>query len=261
VNVRECLPHRSTSAPYPLNNVDSGLDKYIDTTADPFLGDHSCCIGDPQGNSGEWHIAPAGTICYEQAEYGALQGNNDVYKRGSVWRCDGLRGNICAGQKEDVPLQLVDVCADTGGPDGVCSGPESRQAITPEPQQCVNYFGPDFENNACDNRLKCSTQSTYNTASGTRLCRAGCNGNGGCTSPLNWNICESAEQKELLGACSQDLSVSENRVYSMQCSCVQGSGDDAIQCARIDLDTSQAKCVQCGFSWSTDCYGDDSWET
>ncbi|MBW3016954.1 hypothetical protein KY316_01160, partial [Candidatus Woesearchaeota archaeon] len=99
VNVRECLPHRSTSPPYPFNNVDSGLDKYIDTTADPFLGDHSCCIGDPQGNSGEWHIAPAGTICYEQAEYGALQGNNDVYKRGSVWRCDGLRGNICAGQK------------------------------------------------------------------------------------------------------------------------------------------------------------------
>jgi hypothetical protein len=254
------LPHRSNAPPYPYNNLDSALDKYVGVNPDPFMGDHSCCLGDPDGNSAEWQIAPAGTICYEQIEYGALTSSNDVYKRGSVWRCDGLRGNICAGEKEDLPQELVEVCPDTGGPDGICQGPGDRKLITASPQQCENYYGPDFDNNACNNLKKCSTQTQYDAAAGTRLCFGGCDGFGGCTAPLNWELCESVESREQ--SCLLDASLAENRRYSLSCSCASNPGDDTIECSRIDLDTSQNKCIECGISWlDNKCCGDDLGET
>ena len=255
VNVRECLPHRSNIPPYPFNLVESAADSYSAKSSDSFMGNHSCCLGSPSGNSAEWRIASAGTICYEQAEYGAFA-DNDVYKKGSVWRCDGTRGNICGGQKEDVPQVLVEACGNSGGPDGLCRGPEQRKMRTATQQPCTNYYGPDFDNNACNNITKCSTQSAYNVTGGSLLCQGGCDGYGGCNSTFN---CEPTSAGE---GCIYEAS---GAAYYKICSCKQNtSGDDYIECAQLDLDTSQQKCVQCGRTWLTAenrCCRDDAGES
>jgi len=236
VNVKQCLPHVSNAPPYPFNNNGTVLDNYNATTTDTFMGNHTCCVGSPSGNPGEWKIASAGTICYEQTEYGAFN-NNDVSKKGSVWRCDGKRGNICGGTtKEELPLTIVEVCGTSGGPDGLCQGPTNRKLRTAAPQSCVNYTGPDFDNNACNIVKKCSSQSVYNSG-GDLLCQGGCNGKGRCTSTLN---CVSAS------AGSTCVYEASGAAYYKLCSCVQNTaGEDYIACSAVDLDTSQQKCIQC----------------
>jgi hypothetical protein len=71
IEVKECVPHRSSDPPFPYN------------TGDPYQADHACCLGDPNGNPSEWRYADAGTLCYENEAKGI-----EAY-------CSGTRGNVC----------------------------------------------------------------------------------------------------------------------------------------------------------------------
>ncbi len=129
ISVKQCLPYRSSSPPYPYN-----------TTADPFFGNHSCCYGDPttpeELNWGT--VLDSSNICFKDTEYGCRDDSsfkdfssasgptptivtnepadadaNDVYKRTFTRNCDGTRGNICNGNTVVDTRTFVQSC-------GVC---------------------------------------------------------------------------------------------------------------------------------------------
>jgi len=119
IQVMECLPHRSSAAPFPFNEY--AYDSYPDES-DPFQADHTCC-------DDSFFRYGAGKECYRLEDYGCIDdftnpGSNyynlfsslgltissvvpplpgpaddskDVYKRTLTRQCDGSRGNICDG--------------------------------------------------------------------------------------------------------------------------------------------------------------------
>lgn len=69
--IKDCIPYRNPSSPaYPYH-----------TAVDPFYANHTCCLSD-------YTIAPNTTVCFKNSTL--------------TVKCDGLRGNICAGEKVEV---------------------------------------------------------------------------------------------------------------------------------------------------------------
>jgi hypothetical protein len=87
--VVQCLPHRSSSPPYP----------YHDVGVDPFDANHACC-------NDNTHYEDPGTLCYEGTYYecdmnvGGDGGTLNTYE--ITDECSGTRGNIC-GDEDGVP--------------------------------------------------------------------------------------------------------------------------------------------------------------
>lgn len=217
IEVMQCVPHSNPDDPYPFP---------YNIGVNPFEATHSCCSESFQIMGGE-------TSCFSEERYGAYNilkssdvlselsnnerfthypyspsvndvpgslplpsstGLNDVYKLSFTRLCDGIRGNICAG---DVRTEITfeRSCNDRGaGETETCSGPSPQ--VFEESPQCVNYapgfsFETMFNLNAangqpadgiCNEAPRCSSISTntYN-AGGPMLCRATCNGNGDCS--------------------------------------------------------------------------------
>ncbi|MFC1801136.1 hypothetical protein ACFLZB_01635 [Nanoarchaeota archaeon] len=90
VTVKECLPLRSSSPPYPYN------------ITDPFLSDHSCCLGNVD-QPHTWQLANSSTVCYSQSEN--CTANHPKTTKATNRHCDGLRGNTCTGD-----LDVVSTC-------------------------------------------------------------------------------------------------------------------------------------------------------
>jgi len=128
IQVYQCLPHKSTTAPYPFHNYDKDTYPNLGTLS-PFQADHTCCSDGTDGyNYGE---IKTNSFCYELIDYGCLYHFNSsdprhvdvegkilqqqipnpignlsttnlykqVFKREFKVRC-GERGNICNGNLE-----------------------------------------------------------------------------------------------------------------------------------------------------------------
>ncbi len=188
IPVKQCIPFRSSSPPYPYN------------TSDPFLANHSCCYGDPstpdQDNWGT--VLDSSNICFADSEYGcrddgfidfsypssppitpivhepADADNNDVYKRTFTRNCDGIRGNICNGDTIMDTRTFVASC-------GVC--------------QTCSYGSPGCMDlplgTLCNSTNACSggDGSSY-PGSGVFSCQGSCN-SGSCDTAFNC-VCSKA---------------------------------------------------------------------
>jgi hypothetical protein len=257
VLVRQCLPHRSNIPPYPFNKNSSAYDSYTEVSADPFMGNHSCCLGENQAN---WRIAGQETVCYTQTQYGtaAMLGitnypnggdENDIYVKTYERRCDGLRGNMCTGAEQS-SVSLYSKCDNNLGPN-FCTGPSVLNIASPVTISCTNYSGASFSGSACSNELKCSNSTTYGAA-GNLLCKGGCDGLGGCSLPY---LCTDAKASADEKKCFKQGSA----MYSKDCSCVSKQGNDAIECAIVDIDSSKEWCDVCSALWTNStCCGDDA---
>lgn len=223
VDVYECLPHRNPSDPsYPYN-----------TGTNPFYADHTCCLGDPadpatyalapstqtcytEDFAGEYSKVMERISALERSDllanvvyadgsgYQASiipQGitgvtattKNDVFKVDFVRKCDGKRGNICAGDL--VPqISIQEACLDND-PAEQCQGVIFPGLFeNPTQAYCANMpSGETFESmysqpgatGVCNTQYACSTATKYNDPSGKQRCRATCDGNGGCTLPTD----------------------------------------------------------------------------
>lgn len=105
IEVKECMPVRNSSPPWPYN------------TSDPYLADHSCCLGN-LNNPDSWRLANSSTICHRYTE--SCNANHSS----TVWvvdhYCDGKRGNICGGNKS-----ILKICGNISkgcNPDSNCQG-------------------------------------------------------------------------------------------------------------------------------------------
>lgn len=80
IKLYQCLPHRSSSAPFPFHNI--AFDSYTPDISDAFLANHTCCEGNPlseeelppnePGSSGWGSYKAEGTECYNYVEYGCF---------------------------------------------------------------------------------------------------------------------------------------------------------------------------------------------
>jgi hypothetical protein len=198
LELKECLPHRSTDYAFPYN------------TGDAFSANHSCC-------SDDYAIMPESsrTSCYNTERYGqidrllsdatlatlsqnskfdtslyspsnsvnsdriySLNEKNDVYRLTFNRFCDGERGNICAGDMQRT-ITLSDACEDLGaGEIERCEGPQEGNSL------CVPYgpgmtfetaYGSAGATGICNTAQRCSSLGSggYN-AGGNMICRATC---------------------------------------------------------------------------------------
>ncbi len=125
IHVAPCLPYRNQDHPFPYPNqdlVDKDHDGLPDRDSsgeiripiDPFLANHTCCLGDP-GASEVWSIAQPNeqVACFkdkvdESKAVGCFENKNYPLGNGillekkiiTVTYCDGTRGNTCEGEKE-----------------------------------------------------------------------------------------------------------------------------------------------------------------
>jgi hypothetical protein len=258
--VRQCLPHRSDIPPYPYNGIQNNYDNYTEVSTDPFMGSHTCCIGDSHAT---WHIADENTVCYEQTQYGSSivlgisspypDGGdiNDVYLKKFERKCDGVRGNMCMGPESE-SLLLYESCGNANAPN-YCQGPQLTNAISKTPLGCMNYTGLSFTGKPCNEEWKCTSLESY-LVFGNYLCQGGCNGPEGCALPLS---CQDPNDEHM--KCIRQ----SNEYITKSCTCVSKSGDDEIECSVLDLDDSQNLCNICipYTAWvDGNCCGDDSGE-
>lgn len=69
IEVFQCIPHRDNAPSYPYNNF--SLDDYYDDEENPYMANHTCCAGSPEGPTNDWRIAGTATTCYNLEEYGS----------------------------------------------------------------------------------------------------------------------------------------------------------------------------------------------
>lgn len=81
IDVKLCLPHRSSSLPYPYNPSD----------VDPFQADHACCKDD-----GTYEGITKS--CYQKQEYICNSNQFTLDRKDTRRYCTGARGNTCEGQ-------------------------------------------------------------------------------------------------------------------------------------------------------------------
>lgn len=196
VQVKECLPHRSVSPPYPYNTV-----------ADPFQANHSCCIGDPlQPDQPGWGTyAAASQVCYSDIEYGCREDtnfknyadftqtrctdpdvdcinpavplysdgfDNDIYKREFTRSCDGSRGNMCLGQMKDTRTDIKE-----------CNECQSCVYSASSEPDCKNLA---FGEKVCNTAKACTKGNAqpYSGMPGPFACQASCSF-GECNASIN----------------------------------------------------------------------------
>lgn len=191
---KACIPHRPPATfnypSFPFNNINYGTqDTPYDNIADPFEGNHTCCEGNPSDMSGSlWQVSTLGKKCYEYEEYGCYDANfidfgtqikvnmqnptlvitkilptitgpadplrNNIFKRTFSSSCDGVRGNICAGNVQET---LVDInsCADTPkvGQTRKCEGCslEAKHYDAGSPPSCQRFTDKTFESYVKEN--------------------------------------------------------------------------------------------------------------
>lgn len=75
IEVLACLPHESTIPSYPYNI-------WLDTAADPYQGDHACCVAsDPTNLSTSSIVTDTTTQCYSFTKYGYHGLFNEAYMK------------------------------------------------------------------------------------------------------------------------------------------------------------------------------------
>ncbi len=139
VYVVPCLPYRNLDHPFPYPNqdlVDTDRDGLPDRKSDgelvhipldPFLANHTCCIGDPDAPA-VWSIAqPDNRIacfrdkvdeeealgCFETKDHSA--GYLLEKKVLTVTYCDGTRGNTCEGEPDfEFDSSYENICGRSG---------------------------------------------------------------------------------------------------------------------------------------------------
>lgn len=219
LNVTPCLPHTSADSPYPYS------------TGNPYESDHACCYAGDINDWTTYALRTPATICYTEDKYGGFKGlenyyqnnlikglelssydgtpaliksyalpssneENDIYSLTFDRQCDGVRGNICAGDMTAYINHEIN-CPDISGPDERCVGPTTGlNAIANNPiATCTPYPpGQSFELNFnynkktggtadgfCDSTPKCSSlgDGTHGDG-GPMICEALCDGVGGC---------------------------------------------------------------------------------
>lgn len=96
VELKQCLPHRSSSPPYPYN-----------TTSDPFQANHTCCNLD-------YTIANKSVICHNAETFFCPASNPTLlFKNTTPVHCDGTRGNICNGKKDTPVTTFTGLCGNS----------------------------------------------------------------------------------------------------------------------------------------------------
>ncbi|MBW2965807.1 hypothetical protein KY342_01745 [Candidatus Woesearchaeota archaeon] len=105
ITKKQCVPYRADSDPYPYH-----------TTADPFMANHSCCLGDIN-NPETWKLADTNVVCHEDF---ICVGAVGLKKRIRQVHCSGDRGNICDGS----PPRYTDsdMCGCNAAEGGSCDG-------------------------------------------------------------------------------------------------------------------------------------------
>ena len=226
----ECVYRSTGSTPFPYNDED-------------FLADNTCCTG---SNT----IKAAGETCYLKDSYGSYKSfnldkykteheqniideidtygtnlidtlgllstpSNDIIKRSFERKCEGSRGNICAGDIND-KFTLYENCLPDKQPGDIatCSGPlkdllkSNSEVRFPPPTQgayCEAYDGTTFEKEAglttdikCNNQAKCVSDPTSATGfldanidqnTAHYVCDAATCGNGQCSRPILCTDC------------------------------------------------------------------------
>ncbi len=197
IDVKQCLPFINGAKPYPFgpawlsdhtccenfNVVDDT--KVCYSTEDMFVGYSEIELGDASKS-----IKPvAKELQSMQTEFN-LQ--NDVLKRSFTVNCDGLRGNICAGNANEI-WEIELICPDLNEGESercVYAGEFGSEVLVPS---CKNVpEGQTFEllnglvdlngeeaTGVCNKVEKCTNGISY-SSSGSILGVATCDGDGGC---------------------------------------------------------------------------------
>jgi hypothetical protein len=218
--VKECVPHynETNNAPFPYNPQGA-------QGTNPFEATHTCCAGDAgvNGNPDTYQVREIDFVCFTKDLYGEfiklkqeantlrkadlLEGyqyegtlapqpetppgkKNDVYRMEFERKCDGQRGNLCAGDMA-ADYTVAQSCPDRApSAEAYCAGPASPGVFETQ-QPCTNYPpGTTFEKlfggaagGACETTFACSSLNLpggYNSG-GAVYCQATCDGSGGCT--------------------------------------------------------------------------------
>lgn len=228
LTVKACIPHRNTTQIYPYG-----------TSNNPFLNNHTCCAGDID-NASTYTLQDSNFVCFQQDWYGeynklkdkanelnktnelenytgssiftqnypslAPQDRNNVFKLAFTRKCDGTRGNICAG---DVlaHISLSENCFYNSSLLEQCKGPGTSTSPVNTQLICTSYtstinnyqsfekiFGLNRLNNEeatgeCLVGNKCSTRlpsGLFNyDGGGPFLCTSAYCNNGECTRSFN----------------------------------------------------------------------------
>jgi len=195
VKVKECLPHRNDSAPYPFHQGIVGLannNSYPSLSFDDaFQADHTCCTPDFNYVS-----AAANMPCFNFTDYGPLYISNrdslddilhrtlqtgsgyvsgppsygaysdeeyfDVFERQFIVTCDGMSGNTCVPGAGNVQHTITGIVEDCGA---APKHPRCEIAVYGTTPRCVDVGWKDAADPAsktviaggtCDNTFVCS---------------------------------------------------------------------------------------------------------
>ncbi|MFP4567928.1 MAG: hypothetical protein ACLFN8_03205 [Candidatus Woesearchaeota archaeon] len=168
LNVKQCVPYHVPTPAYPYNDLNE---------SEIFLGNHSCCLGNIT-NISSYQLADTTNVCYSAIYYGAKQklkekaeeqqknesftqyeeysstinfednatdsqSSNNVFKMIFERKCDGIRGNICAGPIT-AKLSTEQNCLYNSTLQEQCTGPPTE--ISSHAQLCIDYgFNQTFE--------------------------------------------------------------------------------------------------------------------
>ncbi len=141
VYVAPCLPYRNLDHPFPYPKQDlvdmdrdglpdrDGKGEEIKIPLDPFLANHTCCLGDPDAPA-VWSIAQSDDqiACFkdkvdEKEALGCFENKNHPLGAGyllekkvlAVTYCDGTRGNTCEGKPDfEFDSSYENVCGRSG---------------------------------------------------------------------------------------------------------------------------------------------------
>ena len=217
VNATECIPYRSNAAAYPYNSLPNPfyanhsccLGNINNPSTYALAPVSQVCYQEDMFGELQSLRAHIETISRDAMLEGYEfigerevtifpQNPNSVYTLKFERMCDGRRGNICGGDSE-VVISTTSALECNYNPNLAeqCSGPAHN--LSSATIICTNYGqGNSFERNfglnnsfgqpatgTCNTAFECSTATTYNDPSGPYLAQSTCDGQGGCTRPIN----------------------------------------------------------------------------
>lgn len=284
--VKECIPFRGTSDPFPYSSWSDPEDynNYISTN-------HACCLGDIDDDE-TYAVAGQSTSCYDETLYGERNhlidevidlmkhdllwayydlisipqpgttinvngpqtDKNDVFKMYFERFCDGRRGNICAGSGEYTVSRLLECPNKLSNEIGTCTGPPETITST-QPTQCTNYPpGKTFESifegaqeTRCNTNPACSTSTQYGTP-GPLSCTAQCDNQGGCTHPVQCTCSQACGAQCYPGKLMEWIGTTCNFNCAKESTCVF-TGNAQTPCS-----SPQSFCYNSIFNGQSRCY-------
>ena len=195
VSAALCIPHRENSPAqnmiprypsFPFNNIDyeNETTTPYDSYWDPFLGNHVCCQGEPNGDPSGWNYEPDTITCYDYGEYGLYNANfinfaeqanlsnvqttatyavsagvkpaydsltNDVMLRNFTSFCSGSSGNSCKGSVLEI-FSNITACRDWTEDnyqllrcEGASKDAQYINASSYAPPSCIQFTDTTFE--------------------------------------------------------------------------------------------------------------------